>query len=111
MDGDPSNWRETQSIPMFRAFEALEVVAMLKCRVEKCYEENPAPLDGSLFLLSRCHLTSMVHDCAEQASRGHTGRLPAESFQIMAGEDRGPPTPPPPEWPPPWQHGGHGAWV
>ena len=23
----------------------------------------------------------------------------------------GPPTPPPTEWPPPWQHGGHGAWV
>ena len=53
---DPSHWRETPSTPMFRTFEALEVVAMLKCRVETCYEENPAPLDGSLFLLSRCHL-------------------------------------------------------
>ena len=29
----------------------------------------------------------------------------------MAGEDRGPPTPPPPEWLPPWQHGGHGATI
>ena len=54
------------------------------------------------------------HDakCGERPPRyGGINPLPAESFQTMAGEDRGPPTPPPPEWPPPWQHGGHGAWV
>ena len=37
MDGDPSHWRETQSTPMFRAFEALEVVARtswsVACRI------------------------------------------------------------------------------
>ena len=92
---DPSHWRETPSTPIFQAFEALEVVAMLKRRVEQCYGENPAP-DGSPLLLSRCNLASMLHDCAEEVSRGRVGRLPAESFQRM-GEDRRPPTPSPPE--------------
>ena len=107
---DPSHWRETRSTPTFRAFESLEVVALLKHRVEQCYDDNPAP-DGSPLLLSRCDLAAMLHDCAEQVSRGRAGRLPAESFQPMAGEDRGPPTPPPPEYPTPWRAGGYGGWV
>ena len=96
---EPSHWRETPSTPIFRAFEALEVVAMLKRRVEQRYGENPAP-GGYPVLLSRCNLASMLHDCAEEVSRGRVGRLLVERFQRM-GEDRGPPTPPPPEYPPP----------
>ena len=92
---EPSHWRETPSTPIFRAFEALEVVEMLKRGVEQCYDENPAP-GGSPLLLSRCNLAALLHDCAEEVSRGRAGWLPAESFQRM-GEDRRPPTPSPPE--------------
>ena len=59
-----------------------------------------------------CGLREHDAKCGERPPRyGGINPLPAESFQTMAGEDRGPPTPPAPEWPPPWQHGGHGAWV
>ena len=78
---EPSHWRETPSTLIFRAFEALEVVAMLKRRVEQCYDENPAP-HGSPLLLSRCNLAALLHDCAEEVSRGRAGGLPAEAFQL-----------------------------
>ena len=106
---EPSHWRETPSTPICRAFEALEVVAMLKRRVEQRYGENPAP-GGYPVLLSRCNLASMLHDCAEEVSRGRVGRLLVERFQRM-GEDRGPPTPPPPEYLSPCRAGGYGGWV
>ena len=93
---EPSHWRETPSTPIFQAFEALEVVEMLKRGVEQCYDENPEP-GGSPLLLSRCNLAALLHDCAEEVSRGRAGWLPAESFQRM-GEDRRPPTPSPPEY-------------
>ena len=93
---EPSHWRETPSTPIFRAFEALEVVEMLKRGVEQCYDENPEP-GGSPLLLSRCNLAALLHDCAEEVSRGRAGGLPAEAFQRM-GEDRRPPTPSPPEY-------------
>ena len=107
---DPSHWRETPSTPIFRKAECLEIVAMLQRWVQRFYEENAAR-DGYFLVLSRCHLAGMLHDCAEQVSLGQVGRLSAESFQPMPDEDRGPPTPPMPEYPPPSAHGGSGAWV
>ena len=83
---DPSHWRETPSTPIFRAFEALEVVAMLKRRVEQCYDENPAP-DGSPLLLSRCNLASMLHDQrGSRAGDAATARVPAAGNPATGGE-------------------------
>ena len=69
------------------------------------------PADGSnrseAFLDARRGALADARRAASPPRYGGINPLPAESFQTMAGEDRGPPTPPAPELPPPWQHGGY----
>ena len=56
-----------------------------------------------------CRLREHDAKCGERPPRyGGINPLPAE---LLPADPLPRPTPPAPEWPPPWQHGGHGVWV
>ena len=81
---DPENGRVGASgdadTPIFRGFEFLEIVTMLRELVEQCFAEAPEPF-GMPLMLSRCILAGMLHNCAEMVSLGVAGERGVRELQ------------------------------
>ena len=83
--------------PIFRGFECLEIVTMLRELIEQCFAEAPEPF-GMPLMLSRCILAGMLHNCAEMVSFGLAGERGVSELQNMLIADVEVPatqTPPP----------------
>ena len=96
--------RVMQMPPIFRGFECLEIVAMLRELVEQCFAEAPEPL-GMPHMLSRCILAGMLHNCAEMVSLGLAGERGVSELQntpiadVEVPATQTPPPPDPAHWP------------